>query len=524
MSFPTSFPNSPQGYSFGCTAYGNRHAAFEYAGNLWAFVTQDGPFNDSDPVPDYRCHAMMSSDAGLTWTEQDAANAPGDPLGTAPNFTNLDDTGTEGPQYSVAVDGSTALIFSVQLGVIFVPPSTRLPTSIQQNQLIKFDLIAKTWNNSYVTPTRVVDIQRNGSDPTDPFNTIGVTYAQLIVLGPNDYVLFFSSLPEIVGGTLAYARMSYARFDGTTMGSVVNLPDQAGNAINYWPVDAVLDENGVIRFFYQIRSFAVPSLFHISLDTGTWTFGTTQGILTANNYWENQYTSTTSTVSKVIVYTPSGGTQKVALVLETNDPGGGSPQTLSFFYADTSLADPTWHQVDITSGVDVTTGLSGTSPINLFPIPQELGGASNASIDISEKNGTIVVAWNNCFQDPDFYQIGSVIYATAPSDTLVFTSPATLFVTGPVVGIPPTVGDSAAISVTTFPMTDGVGVLADSQDLTGHHLGGGEIMQFYFISLSTPVVIVGACPSTNTLEIGVPFLGTLVAGGGNGTYAFTVLS
>ena len=218
MSFPVDFPNSPQGYSFGCTSYGNRHAAFEHGGNLWAFVTQDGPFNNASPVPDFRCHAMMSSDAGLSWAEQDAANAPGDPLAANPDFTNLADAGVRGPQYSVAVDGDIALIFSVQLGA-----RVGIVTNINRNQLIKFDLLAGTWG-AITTPTKVVDIQRNGTDPVT--STVGTTYAQLVVLGANDYVLYFSTTPEVLGG-LAYARMAYARFDGTTMGSVVDLPDQA---------------------------------------------------------------------------------------------------------------------------------------------------------------------------------------------------------------------------------------------------------------------------------------------------------
>ncbi len=519
------FPNNPSGYDFGLTACGNKHSSFEYNGNLFAFVTQVELLNAATPEQDYRCHAMMSTDAGLTWIEQDASNAPGDSTGTViPSFSNnATNVRVQGPQYSVAVDGSTALIFSVQLGTTFVAPSTRFPTNVQQNQLIKFDLINLLWDNSYVTPTRVVDIQRNGTDPTNVFTSVGTTYAQLIVLGTDDYVLFYSSLSEVVGGTNAYARMSYARFDGTTMGTPVVIPDQTatiGFNLNYYPIDAVLDENGLIHFFYQYDpGYAgnIPTLRHVSLDTASWTFGATQGILSTLNYWADQYASVTSTVSKVLLYTPSGGSQQIAICLE-NTLDDFSVQTLSFFYAD-AVAEPTWQQVDIDTGVDVTSGLSGESSIILFPIPQVTGGAGQGSISISENGGTIVVAWNNAVGDiPD--RVGSVIYSTAPSNTLVFTAPSVLFTTGPILNGE---GDNNVVGVDTFPMTGGIGVLASTVDITG---SGGEIMQFFAIELAPPAGPSIECPiDGGTATAGVPYnSGPPVVTGGDPPYTYSLFS
>jgi hypothetical protein len=518
----SDFPNSPSGYDFGLTAALNKHPAFEYGGNLFAFVTQVEVLNAASPEQDYRCHAMMSTDGGATWVEQDPSNAPGDSSGTLiPNFSNNNtDCGVQGPQYSVAVDGSTALIFSVQLGTTFIPPTTRIPTNVGQNQLIKFDLINLLWDNSYITPTRVVDIQRNGTNPTVAPGGAGTTYAQLIVIGANDYVLFFSSLSEVVGGTLAYARMSYARFDGTTMGTPVVIPDQTatiGFNLNYYPIDAVLDENGLIHFFYQHDpgySGNIPTVHHVALDTNSWTFGTTQGILSTLNYWADEYNAVASTASKAIVYTPSGGTQQVAICFE-NTSADFSSQTLSFFYAD-ATATPTWNQVDITTGVDVTSGLSGESAIILFPIPQVLGGTGQGSVSISEQGGTILVAWNNSVGDiPD--RIGSVIYSTAPSDTLVFTTPSVLFTTGPIVSGE---GDNNVVGVDTFPITGGFGVLASTVDLQG---SGGEVMQFYLLPVSTELTL--ACPiDGGTATVGVPYSAQLVASGGTEPYTFSILS
>ena len=92
----TTFPNAPSGYDFGLTAAINKRPAFEHGGNLWAFVTQVELLNAASPEQDYRCHAMMSSDGGANWAEQDAANAPGDSMASAPNFSN------KGPMSSMA--------------------------------------------------------------------------------------------------------------------------------------------------------------------------------------------------------------------------------------------------------------------------------------------------------------------------------------------------------------------------------------------------------------------------------------
>ncbi len=479
MSYPGTFPNSPAGYDFGQASYNaGQHPAFEYAGAIYTFVTQDSPsYSIISPVQDSKLHCLKSTDRGQTWVELDAANAQA-----------LTGSGVSNQyQYSVAVDGSNAVIFNPQVHAV---ASVR---SVQQINFIKFNLAIGLWGANTTVATGAVDFVYHNSTP-GATNGIFATYTRIIVLSPGSYLVFFAGTPDTVAGKW-WTRLYYATFDGVTLGSAMALPGQgSSDAFTYLGFDAILDAGGIVHFVYGKMSGA-GSIYHVGLNTSGFSFGTEAAISVLPPYWNDQ-TFPSSAFSNLVLYTPAGGSETLAIVGELD---AGATQKLAFIFATTAL-NPSWSENYITSGIDVTSGHSGTSTIDLFPIPNTAGGGVTPCVGLSEKNGTLAVVWNH--QEPST-ESGSVIYSLSPSDVLSWDAPATLWTIPTITGSDFT--QSGPTQLCVFKAAHFIGILASAINLDGN---GAEVTQFNILledsNIEAWLVINGPRNSPITTSVTIP--------------------
>lgn len=476
MAYPSTIPGAPSGQDFGFAAYPSAYTGgFEYNGNLYVFASDDGQNSGT-----LFLHAFQSTDAGQAWAELDAAHSPGGP--TRPGFSN---GAPGGPQYTVARDGSIALVFSVQF--VNVPN-----THFSQVQLIRFDLSTGLWSTitSFAVPG-TLDIQSEYTGQVAPDATVIVaTSINLIVLGPNNYILYYSGPGDVVGGLL-YGRLWYVTFTGTSFGTPAKLPNQTG-AFTYVSLGVgVLTSVNVLQFFYANNDTSGSvSMYSVGLDLGSFAFGTTTPIPFSLQYWANSNLgSQACTASNPIVYTPSGGSETIAIASEVQSPpplDDNNHLILAFYNAAAAL-NLTWQKSIVTGpSVDDASGNGGTTDQTIFPMPEGVGFLGH-TLTMAQNNQKIAIALGLA----DLAFGGHVYYATSPTNALSWTATTKLLDTGP---IPTSSGDTSAVQLLALPMTGGIGVLSVANDF--NNFTGKEIMQFDFIASPGPTCTLSANPTT----------------------------
>lgn len=472
------------GYDFSKNWGTSGSPGFEYLGNVYIFVIANG---GNMPTGDSKCHCFKSTDGGATYNEIDAANAPF--VGNTPGFANC---------YCVCHDGATAYIPFVRTSQIVPQPHVQIDGLTVQ----KFDLNTDTWSTStnYATPT--LGFMRAG-DNTSRQIAIGLALRQ-----PGDMVFYFSGPPE---GNLA--RCFTAPFDGTTFGAAVEIPDQAGDLINFFfPQGVVCDSDLITHFFYNGNPepsvpLGVP-YFHVAMNPAG-VFGVTEMasdkgyILGAAGY---------GTCSAPIFFTDSGHGY-VAFFLLVTDDISNTTQSQRVYYAQTvgGIGPLTWLDSIVTQGV-----FGNGSPEILQTVSIDV---LQAALTVQYKNGILGVVWIytvSVFVPPLQFPDSSFYFSKADFATLVWDPLAVL------IDPNPSAPWGVASQVSAFPMTNRIGVAAMSEGAQDANTDA-EILQFNFINAPGATLSI-TCGSPPNGMVGIGYTHQLVVIGGVPPLSFAIIA
>lgn len=361
MAYPVIIPPFGDGYALGDSPVGQ--FGFEYGGFQYIFLFEGGLSGDF--TGDLKIHALRSADYGVTWIEQDAANA-------IPGTCNISFGVGQDAQYTVVRDGTTAWLMQTQTTA----------GTIDGIQVASFSLVTNTWTASALHVAPVIDF----------YLGTAITL-KLVRRGANDMLLYYSGPRETVSGT-PYARCYFATWSSGVFGTETALPGQAGNTNRYLADSAVCDSAGITHFFY-LDSTATRQ-YHVGMTAGG-AFGT-PAIVHAALY------STLGVFSEPIIY---GSPDVLALAGDVIDSG----EKILFFSAPAVL-NPTWSQAVITSTDVLTSNSAG------FLIPRAI------AIQCFN-NTTLAAVWTTATGNHD--QIGFYFSSTSPASAIAWTASAKLW-------------------------------------------------------------------------------------------------
>jgi len=428
MPYPVDIPPpTSKGFSIGLNGTRGRYT-FQHGSDFYAFLCQD----DTSVAGTLKVQAMKSTNLGLTWAAMDSSNAP-----AVDTHTGIADS------YTVSVDSDTAWVLSVRLSVA-------TPIGIK---VTAFDLSTDLWAvpSNYSSP--VPDFINNGTSQT---------VLSLCVVGANDYQLMYSGPRENVSG-VDCGRVYIAAFDGTTFGTSVELPDQAGNLISYGGMSCIA-ENSRCHFFYistESGTIGAP-LYHVGLDTDGTTFGTTAKV-TDDLYWGFSHSSTLVGQTSEAIIANIAAADRLAIAAEINDNSGSTSQSLRVFYSALGL-NPTWSNTIASQGVD--GGPELPRPDNALVIP--------AFMTLGYANGNLILIWT--WQANSFTTPGDFNYTKSLSGSFSWSAYATLF--------QPSIADNTPTQMTSFDGTAGVGIVGLSLNTSAD---SEFLAQFYFVPFGRTV-------------------------------------
>lgn len=454
-TFAGAYP-PPDGYDFGQNGC-NGQNGFEYSGKQYV-VLEDGSNNKVGP---YGYHIFENM------AELDAPNAP---AGSGPGG------GIGGLQsWTVARDGTT--VFLIETYSTGVTGAEGVEAAIN---VFTFDLVSKTWTSGptpYAIPVRS---QYRGG--TILFSAGQAQWCvKLAVRGPNDYILMFSGHLDTTGGRY-YSRLYYATFDGSIFGTPVMLPVQVGGGPYnlgigpyYLGAGTVSVDSAGRCYFWAIdnsnNSTLGPSLILWTL-TATNTLSAAQ-VVDIGVYW----TDVQGTISNSIVFTPSGGSETVAIAAEICDDPTFTVIKQKLYTA--PIGDtPTFTSSDVVSGADTWSNSSFAYGSNDdLQIPQFSEWNTNTiAIAHDAVANQLMVVWAVTRLDntitPGNTQ-GHFWARTSPDNSLSWSSSILLF------GSPPDLHDSsnaannsAASQIFAYSTATGIGIIGISEN---------ESAQFYLI-------------------------------------------
>ncbi len=246
MSYPSTIPNSFQGYDFTSCNRGDNSFRTE-DGSRYLFMRQGGFATIVSASPpqyasgDLHMYCFKSADDGQSWTDMGSVNTQAtDPVGGG--FGGL------GP---IMRDGDTVYFVGVVMS----------GSSAASLKVFKYDLGADTWDSGadYASPVPLRD------------SSVPGVLAKLVLLSAGSYLLVFNGSTESVSGNQR-RRMYTSTFDGSTFGMAVMVPDETGNDVDYYFADAIVDSDGAVHVLYTIKDFggSVSAVCHRSLDASTW--------------------------------------------------------------------------------------------------------------------------------------------------------------------------------------------------------------------------------------------------------------
>ena len=419
MSYPSEVPTVLSGYDFGNSA--RSCPGFEFSGNQYLFVRQGG---GGTPTGDLGVHAMKSTDAGLTWTEKDAAHHP-----------DLVAGGTLLAPYTVMRDGATVYLIDATGTVGF--PGT--PTGLQW---WSYNLTTDLWSARSSTASIVPGIMQANELMLD-----------LKKRDTNDYVLFYSGPRE---GALA--RVYYATFNGTTFGSAVKLPNQTSATHLRYGVDCSIDSTKTTHFYYfDDNTSPGPGyhLYHVGMDSGG-SFGTESVITPAASLIDipGQF-------SNSIVFS-AGIVEELAIVALTMDSGGFLFNKI--FSASAALSPVSWTPQTITANLVITD--AGVLVI----------GKDAALVEF---NGTLFCGWTEVGSRFRDLQGGLLLWSSASTgDLSTWTPMQEIF--------DPNRPFWAPVQIGAYAMTGGVAFVGSSVSQDGLN-SDAEVLQFLKLSTSAAV-------------------------------------
>lgn len=212
-----------------------------------------------------------STNAGVTWSEQDTADRPQVYVGSG--------------RIACAEDGTTLWVF-------YVHPTTQELTGKS------FDTGTDSWGTAV-------------SGGPIPDSSFGPNLFYAVRTSSGNFLLPYASAAENVGGD-DYERLGYARFDGSTWTDFGEIDGQAGEVVAYHGGDhiqAITGSSGRVHLFVNGRNDPygdpfVQELFHVAIESDD-TVGTWQAIdrldETAGVAWFGQPTQRTNGANTEII-------------------------------------------------------------------------------------------------------------------------------------------------------------------------------------------------------------------------------
>lgn len=443
MSYPTTIPNSFQGYDLTSCNRGDNCFLTE-GGARYLFARQGGfAAIDSAPPPyfasgDILMHAFKSTDNGLTWTDKGAAD----------NGSYYSLPGGYGGIGPILRDSDGTTVWWVGITISSAPATTGL-------KIFKFDLGTDTWDSgtTYTAPLPIRDTSVPGP------------LAKLLQFSDGSYALVYNGAKETISG-IDYARIYYCTFDGSTFGTPVMMPGQSGNPNKYYFVDAIVDALDVVHILYtniDTTDSANRNICHKSLDGATWS--AEQAIAYAGPY------NLPDSWSNFAIY---GST--IAFCGQHDDLSANGQ--LVYYYA--SLADsPTWNAAPI---ADIS---QSQVPLGNFT------GVNGKVWGLTAYGSTlcIVEALSVSANPPG----GQVFYRTASTSTPTLWSSDTLLIDTPAVtqsGATNAADGYGAHAVAAYPDAGGIAVVAEWECRFTPD-SGAENMQFTFLTPTPPTGGIG---------------------------------
>lgn len=383
-------------------------------GNLYCCL-----IDNTNHAPTNPFHMYKSTDQGTTWSD----------VGTGPGTHSA--TGFI-PSYTLDVDGD---IVQVLWATAASGPTVNGAKSAT------FDLSTDTWSGaSTVTFSTLAKAQASQSK----------ALLHLVVRGPSDYVVLYSSPPSGSNG-----RVAYAPYDGTTVGTGVLLPSQ-GSA-NYLLLGGVYDPiSDVTLFAYRegADNSLTGKLWVVGL-SGT-SFGTPVQISSGDFSWW--------TASQPIKYT-SGGVAYFGIATTQ----WTSPNEIVKWYTAPFALNPTFAAAET---VFTGNGASNQNvPLTSSGLPDGSGDARALTVGCDGVH--ILVVWTSWLYDNDDQEY---VYNGSSSDlgSGIWSSVSALF--------QPLIGDShhEASQVHAAGVPGGIGVIGIS--FSNYFVDNGALdPQFYFL-------------------------------------------
>lgn len=414
MSYPATIAND-FGFDMSNTGMGQ----FEFVYGSARYCCLQDPGNHASGFHQ-KLHMFKSTNQGQSWTELDSANA-WDVQGSQ--------TGVPFP-YTLAVDGDTVHLLVTRM---HVSAGVTILDGLTRNT---FDLVDGEWGS----PT---DISSGGMD----FVTGRKIVFQIIVRAAGDYIVIHS-------GTRAsgFARTSYSPYDGSSLGTKVDVPSQSAS-VRYMPVGGAYDPvSGVVLIEYREggQTGTNGKIWTVGLDDSN-TLGTPVQVVSSAVWdWEFQ--------SPPILY-DNGGTPTFAFVT-TRLTGGNA--VIDFQQAPAEL-DPTYD-----SPVNIFTGNAATNQqvptlTNLF------AGGDAKSMAFGAGSTLLQACWTAWLFDEDNQQW---VYIASQSviGSGTWSSAATLF--------QPSTADNSHKTCQVYSSSgpDGIGTIGVSFENSGDRI---EEPQFY---------------------------------------------
>lgn len=473
MPFPVDFSPTLSGYDLGVNDPAHVQSGFEFGGNLYTFLTQNG---SGTPFGDNKLHAFKSTDGGATWIEQDAAGAP-----------SLNFVLTFGNVFTCALDGTT--VYCVYVRATFANIDRNNPVVINGLTVVQFDLSLDQWAGSTNYAAPVVDFMRRdvtGSQSRE-------VQINLVRRGTGDFLFYYSGPNEVSGVTgNKLARVYYAPFDGSTFGAAVELPDQGGSALYFFPTGCAVDSLGNTHFFYMDNAGGTLgyNVYHSGLSSLN-AFGSTS-VVTAAGFLSN----TTGAWSAPVVFT-LGAVEQVGFLGYINDDALSTTQSIRLLYGDATL-NPTW------ADSIVSQDQAHLPLVQTFYLQAQAMGLGVA--------GTALYAVWCWSDDPNPARANGFFYsANSPLTALSWTADAELFATS--------IASLPSCQVSCFSISTGLGIIGASSsdnDFT-------EVAQFFFVAGAAPPgpAISGNPPSG---QVAVPYSFTFDTSGGTPPYTFDIPS
>lgn len=372
MPYPAIIgPTIYAGYDLGQSPIGE--FAFEYGTDQYFFGCEEGYGTD---IPDWSCHALRSTDKGLTWLEVDAANAPP----TSPYRF---------PMVSMVLDRSLNKVILVW--IYSTNPDPPFPLSdILGFTVCSFDLVTGLWG----TPQNFTDPIPSTWNPTIGLYDNAVVH-QIVQRDANEYVLLYYSQPETIS-TVPYARVSYVTVTtaGPTwvFGTETALPGQSGIAFDTYLFSAACDSAKITHILYAPPAVeGAANISHIALDNSN-VFGSSS-VITLLSWWGRPtsfgsgapYNFANASQLKVITDAFDAESLAVVVPIDTgvNNPVIGSNYSEMHMFYGTAALNPAWLDSLITNDPVLGYVTPGTD----YPL--------NVAMALGCHNGNLTVIWSN---------------------------------------------------------------------------------------------------------------------------------